>query len=419
MNYSETVEHLYSRLPYFTRDGKAALKPDLTNTLKLCEALGNPQNKFKSIHVAGTNGKGSTSNILSAIFQQHGYKTGLYTSPHLLDFRERIRINGVMIPQQFVVDFVAKNDELIETIKPSFFEVTVALCFLYFAEENIDIAIIETGLGGRLDSTNIITPELSVITNIGLDHTDLLGDSLEKIAWEKAGIIKQNVATVIGESHPETDSVFIEKARSVNAPIFFADKDLMLAEINVESDLKGSYQKKNIQTVLKSLSVLETEGFTFERNKVQSALLNVQKLTGFSGRWEIIQESGPKIIADTGHNAHGLTLVTEQLSKESFDKLHIIFGMVSDKDRTPVLNILPKNAQYYFCKPALPRALDAEILRTEAEGFDLKGNSYESVISAYLSALKNANNNDLIFIGGSTFVVAEIMEYLQNNKSNA
>ncbi|MDP2176497.1 MAG: folylpolyglutamate synthase/dihydrofolate synthase family protein [Bacteroidota bacterium] len=407
MTYQETIDFLYSKLPYFTRDGKAAIKKDLTNTIQLCEVLGNPHLKFKSIHIAGTNGKGSVSNMLSAIFQSNGYKTGLYTSPHLLDFRERIRINGEMVNQEFVIEFVEKIKPHLETIQPSFFEITVAMCFDYFAKNEIDIAIIETGLGGRLDSTNIINPLLSVITNIGYDHMDLLGNTLAEIAFEKAGIIKPNTTVVVGETHAETEQVFKNKAIESVSPISFADQNLDLLNYPLETDLKGSYQSKNILTILQVIQVLN-QNLGFQLDNIQDALLNVKALTGFRGRWEILGQN-PQIIADTGHNIDGLTLVFNQLQKEEFKTLHIVFGMVKDKDRSKILDLLPKDAQYYFCQPNLPRALDSEILLSECQQKGLAGKAFATVFDALNEAQKNADLNDLIFVGGSTFVVAEIL----------
>lgn len=407
MTYQETIDFLFSKLPYFTRDGKAAIKVDLTNTIQLCEVLGNPHLKFKSIHIAGTNGKGSVSNMLSAIFQSNGYKTGLYTSPHLLDFRERIRINGEMVSQEYVIEFVEKIKPHLETIQPSFFEITVAMCFDYFAKNEIDIAIIETGLGGRLDSTNVINPLLSVITNIGYDHMDLLGNTLAEIAFEKAGIIKPNTAVVIGETHTETEQVFKNKAIETVSPISFADQNLDLINYPLETDLKGSYQSKNILTILQAIQVLN-QNLGFQLENIQEALLNVKALTGFRGRWEILGQN-PKIIADTGHNIDGLTLVFNQLQKEEFKTLHIVFGMVKDKDRSKILDLLPKEAQYYFCQPNLPRALDSEILLSECQQKGLAGKAFATVFDALNEAQKKADLNDLIFVGGSTFVVAEIL----------
>lgn len=408
MTYQETLDFLFTKLPYFTRDGKAALKPDLTNTLRLCEALGNPQHKFKSIHIAGTNGKGSTSNMLAAILQQQGYKTGLYTSPHLKDFRERIRINGAMVEEQFIIDFTEKIKPHIDIIQPSFFEITVAMCFEYFANEGVDYAVIETGLGGRLDSTNIITPILSVITNIGYDHADLLGDTLEKIAGEKAGIIKQNIPVVIGESSEATDAVFTAKASDMRADIYFADRNPLYYNTSVQSDLTGPYQTRNIITVLQAVDILKTQGVIIDNHSVARALRQVKQLTGFRGRWDILGNS-PKIIADTGHNEHGLKPVMAQLANEQYRQLHMVFGMVGDKDRHKILPLLPKQAQYYFCKPDLPRGLDPAILAADCSALGLSGHIYPSVESALNAAKANAAADDLIFIGGSTFVVAEIL----------
>jgi len=408
MNYDETVEYLFTRLPYFTRDGKSAIKKDLGNTLQLCEILGNPQHKFKSIHIAGTNGKGSVSNMLSAIFQAHGFNTGLYTSPHLKDFRERIRINGIMIPETFVIEFTEKIIPYIDRIEPSFFEITVAMCFDYFASQNIDYAIIETGLGGRLDSTNIITPLLSVITNIGMDHMDLLGDTIDKIAFEKAGIIKQNIPVVIGESDSETDTVFREKAASASSDIYFADTNVIYYNTEIESDLKGLYQQKNIVTVMQSADVLKTLGIPFDTYTIAKALMNVKQYTQFRGRWDILGEY-PRIIADTGHNEHGLKLVFQQLLQEKYKTLHIVFGMVKDKDRSKILDLLPLDAVYYFCQPNLPRGLDPQVLEAECFQKGLKGTSYSSVKEAFEAAKTAAGKDDLIYVGGSTFVVAEII----------
>lgn len=408
MTYKETLNFLFTKLPYFTRDGKAALKPDLKNTILLCEAIGNPHLKFKSIHIAGTNGKGSTSNMLSAILQLQGYKTGLYTSPHLKDFRERIRVDGEMVSEAFVIAFTEKIAPHIELIQPSFFEITVAMCFEYFAQQSIDYAIIETGLGGRLDSTNIIHPILSIITNIGYDHTDLLGDTLAKIAFEKAGIIKAEIPVVIGETDPETSVVFIEKAKAQNAAIYFADQNPNYYNTEIETDLTGIYQQKNILTVMQAVEVLQKMGVRIDPFTAARALRQVKQLTGFRGRWEILQTQ-PRTIADTGHNEHGLRYVFEQLSKEKYQQLHMVFGMVADKDRSKILGLLPKAAYYYFCKPNLPRGLDPYILKTECAEIGLKGKTYASVSEALAAAKESANVDDLIFIGGSTFVVAEIL----------
>jgi dihydrofolate synthase/folylpolyglutamate synthase len=408
MNYKETVEFLYTKLPYFTRDGKSAIKKDLTNTLKLCEVLNNPHHSFKTIHIAGTNGKGSVSNMLSAVLQNNGYKTGLYTSPHLKDFRERIRINGVMISEEYVVDFVERIKPHLESIQPSFFEITVTLCFDYFAQNKLDIAIIETGLGGKLDSTNIISPLLSIITNIGFDHMDLLGNTLSLIAYEKAGIIKQNTPAVIGETVFETKTVFSQKANELNAEIYFAEDDINPLSIEGTYDLNGDYQVKNRNTVFKSLEILSQLGFYFDPIKTKEALQNVKTLTGFRGRWDILSQE-PKIIADTGHNIDGIKFIINQLKSETYHQLHMVIGMVKDKDRYAILNLLPKEAKYYFCCPNIPRGLDSQLLEQEAKELGLNGNSFPSVDDALTSAKNTAQNNDLIFIGGSTFVVAEII----------
>ncbi|MCX2482686.1 bifunctional folylpolyglutamate synthase/dihydrofolate synthase [Pedobacter sp. MR2016-24] len=428
MTYSETLEYLYSRLPMFTRIGAAAIKKDLHNTIALCEHLGNPQHKFKTIHIAGTNGKGSTSHMLAAVLQKAGYKTGLYTSPHLKDFRERIRINGEMIPESFVTDFVAQEKELIEDISPSFFEVTVGLAFDYFAKEKVDIAVIETGLGGRLDSTNIITPELSVITNISLDHTNLLGNTIPEIAYEKAGIIKNQIPVVIGERQAETTTVFVDKAAETNSAIIFASDLLHVSDTfrkdtflitsvyqehsllypELRLDLTGSYQLKNILTVIQSVILLNKIGFEITDEAITSAIANTKGLTGLRGRWDILSEH-PLIICDTGHNVAGIKEVMENINATPHDQLHIVIGMLKDKDITTVLQLLPASATYYFCQPDLERAMSAEELSGQAKAFNLKGNIFGSVAEAIGNAKANADPNDLIFIGGSTFVVAEAL----------
>ena len=408
MDYSSTVEFLFSKLPYFTRDGKAAIKNDLNNTIALCQFLGHPEKQFKCIHIAGTNGKGSCSNMLAAVLQMHGYKTGLYTSPHLVDFRERIRINGNMIPEQAVINFVEKIKDQIEIIQPSFFEITVAMCFDYFAQSNIDIAIIETGLGGRLDSTNVIDPIVSVITNIGLDHTDLLGHTLPAIAFEKAGIIKHQTPVVIGETHSETKPVFENKASDMESAIYFADQNPLFYNTEVELDLEGDYQQKNVVTVLQTLEILKQLAYPINDFTTAKALLQVKALTQFKGRWEKIN-TRPLTVADTAHNAHGLAWVVQQIEKQTYHNLHMVIGMVKDKDQDAVLQLLPKQAQYYFCQPNLMRALDANLLQQKAAEYGLTGQAYPSVKSALIAAEANAHDQDMIFIGGSTFVVAEIL----------
>lgn len=407
MNYIETVDFLFSKLPYFTRDGKAAIKKDLTNTLLFCEHLHQPQLEFKSIHIAGTNGKGSISNMLSSILQEQGYKVGLYTSPHLFDFRERIKINGKDIEEEKVVEFVQNNLKQIEEIKPSFFEITVAMAFDFFRNEKVDYAVIETGLGGRLDSTNVIHPILSIISNIAYDHMDLLGDTLEKIAIEKAGIIKKNIPVVLGESNDEYNHVFIEKAKDCGSNLFFADQNIHLHPNNYQCDLQGKYQVKNIKTVLQSIEVLKENKVVINENSIINGLKNVKLNTGFFGRWEIIQNK-PLTIADTAHNEHGVKEVIEQLCSMHYNQLHVVLGMLKDKDRSKILKLFPKQAKYYFCAPNLPRAISSSELMEEAKHYQLIGESYSSVKQALAKAKEMANDDDLIYIGGSTFVVAEI-----------
>ncbi len=444
----------------FTRDGASAYKANLDNTIELCKRLGNPQDKFKSVHVGGTNGKGSTSHMLAAILQTAGYRTGLYTSPHLKDFRERIRINGQMINEQSVIDFVADHRTDFEEIAPSFFEMTVGLAFDIFAKEQVDIAIIEVGLGGRLDSTNIITPLLSIVTNIGWDHMNLLGNTLPLIAGEKAGIIKHNIPVIIGENQPETAQIFIDKAAAVGTEIVFAS-DLFESEsrevgksesqndrksedvevektrnflelslkkktISVDSpnsnlsdfptsglsdlklDLTGSYQLKNVKTVLTAVDELRQQGFNISDNDIRNALSQVKTLTGLHGRWETLS-TNPLTICDTGHNPDGIQEVLKNIAAVNYQHLHFVIGMVNDKDITKVLSMLPADATYYFCKPDIPRGLEAESLRLKAEAVDLHGAAYPSVKEALQAAQSNAGDSDLVFVGGSTFVVAEVV----------
>lgn len=389
----------------YQQQGAAAYKEDLSRTELLASHLGHPEKRFKSIHIGGTNGKGSTAHMLSAVLQEAGYKVGLYTSPHLKDFRERIRIDGKNIMEASVVEFIEENKRFLEHRQLSFFEMTVGLAFDYFAKSKVDIAIIEVGLGGRLDSTNIINPELSVITNIGLDHTQFLGDTLQKIATEKAGIIKSHTPVVIGETQSELKAIFIDKARSLKADISFADKEINQA---LPFSLLGDYQKKNIKTVLQSLAVLKTKGFAVSESHIKKGLENVQKLTGLRGRWELLSET-PKTICDTAHNREGLTLVFNQLKKEPFASLHIVIGMVNDKNLEKLLEVFPKQAQYYFCKPNIPRGMDAEFLSQKFYNKGINGKAYSSVIFAFEAAKKQASNDDVIFVGGSTFVVAEVL----------
>lgn len=397
----------------YQRIGAVAYKTDLTNTIKLCKITGNQHENIKTIHIAGTNGKGSVSHALAAVFQNCGYKTGLYTSPHLVDFRERIKINGKYISKKFVCDFINKYFNEIEEINPSFFEVTVAITFCYFAEKKIDIAIIETGLGGRLDSTNIINPLLSVITNISYDHTNLLGNTLEKIAFEKAGIIKKNIPVVIGETQNETKDVFVNKANDNNAEIYFADENESLKNREIISDLQGDYQKQNMKTVLQCVEVLKKQGFKFNDKKVSSALKNIKKLTGLHGRWEIL-EYKPLLICDTAHNQAGLKIVVNQLLNLKYNKLHIVFGVVNDKETSEYWNFLPQNAIFYFCKPNVPRGRDAIELAKEAKENGFLGKTFEKTEDAVNFAKLSADKNDVIFIGGSTFTVADYLIFLNN-----
>ncbi|PKA83418.1 dihydrofolate synthase/folylpolyglutamate synthase [Ulvibacter sp. MAR_2010_11] len=405
MNYSETISWLFAKLPMYQRIGKEAYKADLTNTRELAAHLKYPERHFKSIHVAGTNGKGSTSHMLASVLQEAGYKVGLYTSPHLKDFRERIRINGKTIPKKTVSGFMQKHSAFFETRELSFFEMTVGLAFDYFRKEKVDIAVVEVGMGGRLDSTNIIIPEVSVITNIGLDHTQFLGNDLAKIASEKGGIIKQNIPVVIGETQTETLHVFKKIAEEKGAPIVFADKE---THLEYESDLRGIYQKKNKKTVLATLRTLQKKGWNISEENIKRGLLSVIANTGLMGRWQQLKDM-PKVICDTAHNKEGLEIVLAQLKEQSYNKLHIVMGVVNDKNLESVLSLFPKEAIYYFCKPNVPRGLPEEILQKEAALFQLHGEVYVSVVLAYKEALKNATINDLIYVGGSTFVVAEVL----------
>lgn len=427
MNYQQTIDYLFSRLPMYSRMGAAAFKADLVNTLQLCKELDNPETKFRTIHVAGTNGKGSVSHMLAAILQTAGYKTGLYTSPHLRDFRERIRINGEMINEQFVIDFTEKMKPVIERIDPSFFELTVVLAFDYFASAKVDIAIIETGLGGRLDSTNVITPELSIITNIGWDHMNLLGNSLEKIALEKAGIIKQNMPVVIGEVLPETRPVFENIARKNHSPISYASQKrqvtdwkwedhFLIVEVAEEHrsdrqvyhlDLPGLYQAKNLLTILEACYVLHEKGWTISNNTIRQALKKVKKLTGLHGRWDIMRAQ-PLIIADVAHNPDGIKQVVQQAELTQHRELHIVIGVVKDKDVDKIVTLLPRNAHYYFSKAGIPRALPEIELKTKAQQAGLKGEAWPNVNAAINAALAKAHKDDLILVCGSVFLVGEI-----------
>lgn len=403
--YKKTVEWMFQQLPMYQRVGASAFKKDLSRTLKLAEHLGHPENKFKSIHVGGTNGKGSVSHMLSSVLQEAGYKVGLYTSPHLKDFRERIKINGRFIPKKNVIGFIESNKSFLEENKLSFFEMSVGMAFTYFAEQNVDIAVIEVGMGGRLDSTNIIKPLVSVITNIGMDHTAFLGKTLKEIAGEKAGIIKNETPVVIGEKHRETTPVFKKVAAEKNAEILFAEEQ---APVTYDTDLKGNYQQKNLQTLSAAIRELRKKGFEIPENCVVNGLNSVKLHTGFQGRWDILQEK-PKVICDTAHNAAGLKAVFGQLKKEKYRHLHIILGVASDKDLDKILPIFPKKAKYYFAKPDVPRGMDVKILSSRAGEFGLEGRAYHSVSEAYEAALEVALDEDLVFVGGSNFTVAEIL----------
>lgn len=406
MNYQETLDWMFSQLPMYQTQGASAYKKDLTNTILLANHLGNPEQDLKCIHVAGTNGKGSTSHMLASVLQEAGYKVGLYTSPHLKDYRERIKINGKEISKQFVCDFIGANKGFLEQNSLSFFEMSVGLAFQYFKEKKTDINIIEVGMGGRLDSTNIITPLVSVITNIGLDHTQFLGNTLEAIAFEKAGIIKRNVPVVIGEYTSETKPVFRSKANEMQSDIYFASE--LISEV-YPSDLIGDYQEHNKKTVLQTLKVLQkTTSFQISGENIKQGLQKVVKNTGLQGRWQQLG-ANPKIICDTAHNEHGLKIAINQLKKEKFAELHIVLGMVNDKKPKDILPIFPKNAKYYFCKPIISRGLDALVLQKEASEFGLEGKIYNSVSEAYEKAMDNASSDDFIYVGGSTFVVAEIL----------
>jgi dihydrofolate synthase/folylpolyglutamate synthase len=428
MTYQQTLDYLFTKLPMYQRVGAAAYKADLNNTIAICKALGNPEKKIKCVHVAGTNGKGSSSHMLAAVLQQAGYKTGLYTSPHLVDFRERIKINGKEIPKTEVVKFVEENKIVFENIEPSFFEWTVGLAFDYFAKQEVDVAIIEVGLGGRLDSTNVINPVASLITNIGFDHMNLLGNTLPLIAEEKAGIIKSRVPVTISQTQLEVISVFNNKAKELKAPIEFADKnykvisqkhennflviELLHKKTNIKHtyqlDLQGSYQIKNVMGVLNTIDILKEEGFLIEEEVIHKALSQVQKLTGLQGRWQILQNK-PLVIADTGHNPDGIKEVLENLKRYDFKKLHFVLGVVNDKDITSILKMLPKDATYYFCKASIPRALDEKELSIQAKKEGLSGKTFKTAEEGLIAAKKQAKAADLIFVGGSTFTVADIL----------
>jgi len=429
-SYSQTLEYLYEQLPMFHRIGKAAYKADLNNTIDILNYLNNPQKDFKSVHIAGTNGKGSTSHLIASIFQEAGYKTGLYTSPHLKDFRERIKINGIMIPEENIIDFVEKHKLNFEKISPSFFEWTVGLAFDYFKNENVDIAIIETGLGGRLDSTNLVQPLVSVITNIGLDHTDLLGDTLEKIAYEKAGIIKKNTPVVIGEVIEQTKNIFINKSSTERSEIYFAENNFSVGNykqdfsntipslyveiinkknsetIKLYSPLSGIYQLKNFITVFQTFEVLKKLNITIDKIDIENGFKNVIKNTNLKGRWQVLSTL-PLIIADTAHNEHGIEQIIIQISKIKFKNLHLVLGFVKEKEVEKILKLFPKGATYYFAKPNIPRGLALEDIKQIAKKLNLNFHLFNTVIEALNSAKEKSTIDDMIYIGGSTFVVAE------------
>ena len=428
MTYQQTLDYLFSKLPMYQRVGAAAYKANLDNTIAICNALGNPEKKLKCVHVAGTNGKGSSSHMLAAILQQAGYKTGLYTSPHLVDFRERIKINGKMIPKTDVVKFVEEYKDVFEKIEPSFFEWTVGLAFHYFKEQEVDVVILEVGLGGRLDSTNVVNPVACLITNISFDHMNLLGDTLPKIAAEKAGIIKSKIPVTISQTQLEVISVFNNKAIELKAPIEFADKNYKLISskhekqlLNIELlhkktntthlyhlDIQGNYQIKNLMGVLNTVENLKRKGFLIEEEMITSALQHVQKITGLKGRWQVIQDK-PLVIADTGHNEDGIKEVLENLKRYNYKTLHFVLGVVNDKDISKILKLLPKEAAYYFCKATIPRALDETELSVQAKKAGLIGKTFKTVEEALTAAKKKAKSNDLVFVGGSTFTVADIL----------
>lgn len=410
MNYQETIQYLYNSTPVFEHVGASAYKEGLSNSWALDEHFNHPHTKFKTIHVAGTNGKGSCSHTIAAILQAEGYRVGLFTSPHLVDFRERIKVNGDCISQEYVMDFVENERSFFEPLHPSFFELTTAMAFKYFADSHVDIAVIEVGLGGRLDCTNIITPILSVITNISFDHTQFLGDTLEKIAMEKAGIIKRNIPIVIGETTPETRNVFIQKAKEMNAPIFFAEEYNNPIANELDFELKGSYQLKNKQTILCAVSHLP---LSISPSSIKEGLSHVVELTGLMGRWQTIREH-PTVICDTGHNVGGWQYLSQQIKSQPCKNLHIVFGMVDDKDIDTVMNMLPTNATYYFTQAQTKRAIPANIVKEKGKEHHLKGYVFPQVADAYKAALHHANEDDFIFVGGSSYIVADFLTLYDN-----
>lgn len=431
MNYQETIDYLFNVTPLFQNIGKDAYKEGLDNTIILDNHFNNPHKKFRTIHIAGTNGKGSCSHTIAAILQSAGYKTGLYTSPHLIDFSERIKVNGEPVEKEFVIDFVKQNKDFFEPLHPSFFELTTAMAFLYFAEKKVDVAVIEVGLGGRLDCTNIITPDLSIITNISFDHTQFLGNTLKDIAKEKAGIIKEKKPVIIGEYTPETKTVFEDKAKSTNSDIIFAEDNKLINGYkqtenglllyksdkikDLYGELNGLYQVKNTNTILNAVYKLIELGYNIDETNIKNGFRNVCHLTGLMGRWQKLEEN-PTIICDTGHNIGGMKYIVEQLSRMKYDKLHIIIGMVNDKDISGVISLLPKNAKYYFTQASVKRALPAEQVKEIANNYGLKGEAYSSVEKALTIAQNNAKENDLIFIGGSTFIVADLIVLYKSHK---
>lgn len=431
MNYQETIDYLFNVTPLFQNIGKDAYKEGLDNTIILDNHFNNPHKKFRTIHIAGTNGKGSCSHTIAAILQSAGYKTGLYTSPHLIDFSERIKVNGEPVEKEFVIDFVKQNKDFFEPLHPSFFELTTAMAFLYFAEKKVDVAVIEVGLGGRLDCTNIITPDLSIITNISFDHTQFLGNTLKDIAKEKAGIIKGKRPVIIGEYTPETKTVFEDKAKSTNSDIIFAEDNKLINGYkqtenglllyksdkikDLYGELNGLYQVKNTNTILNAVYKLIGLGYNIDETNIKNGFRNVCHLTGLMGRWQKLEEN-PTIICDTGHNIGGMKYIVEQLSRMKYDKLHIIIGMVNDKDISGVISLLPKNAKYYFTQASVKRALPAEQVKEIANNHGLKGEAYSSVEKALTIAKNNAKENDLIFIGGSTFIVADLIVLYKSHK---
>lgn len=431
MNYQETLDYLFNVTPLFQNIGKDAYKEGFDNTIILDNHFNNPHKKFRTIHIAGTNGKGSCSHTIAAILQSAGYKTGLYTSPHLIDFSERIKVNGEPIEKEFVIDFVKQNKDFFEPLHPSFFELTTAMAFLYFAEKKVDVAVIEVGLGGRLDCTNIITPDLSIITNISFDHTQFLGNTLKDIAKEKAGIIKEKKPVIIGEYTPETKTVFEDKAKSTNSDIIFAEDNKLINGYkqtenglllyksdkikDLYGELNGLYQVKNTNTILNAVYKLIGLGYNIDETNIKNGFRNVCHLTGLMGRWQKLEEN-PTIICDTGHNIGGMKYIVEQLSRMKYDKLHIIIGMVNDKDISGVISLLPKNAKYYFTQASVKRALPAEQVKEIANNYGLKGEAYSSVEKALTIAKNNAKENDLIFIGGSTFIVADLIVLYKSHK---